>query len=79
LSNVPKSIKIFNFRFINEIKNIKTNKIFEKSRLVVQVYNNLEKSIVLTQSPTIQCISQRLILVLAASFPQFRVYLRDIT
>ena len=46
--------KIFNFRFVDEIKNSKTKKTFEKSKLIVQTYNNNEKDFVLTQSFTIQ-------------------------
>jgi hypothetical protein len=40
---------------------------FEKSRLVVQAYNNKGKEIILTQSPTIQRASQRVIVALALS------------
>jgi hypothetical protein len=69
LSNIPKGIRIFNSRFVNKIKNARIDKVFEKSRLVMQAYNNLEKSIILTQSLTIQYISQRFILVLAVLFP----------
>jgi hypothetical protein len=41
-------MRIFNSRFIDEIKDIGTDKTFEKSRLVIQAYNNLKKSIILT-------------------------------
>ena len=63
------------------MKNKGTDKAFEKSRLVVQAYNDEEKSIVLTQSPTIQRVSQRIILAIA---PMMAVYsvslnLRDIS
>jgi hypothetical protein len=55
--NIPQDIRIFNSRFINKLRNQGTDKAFKKSRLVVQVYNNNKKSLVLTQSPTIQRIS----------------------
>ena len=48
------------------MKNIGTDKAFEKSRLVVQAFNDHGKEFVLTQSPTIQRMSQRLILALTA-------------
>ena len=48
LNDVPKGGRVFNSRFVNEIKNLGTNKAFEKSRLVVQAYNDLEKDLVLT-------------------------------
>jgi hypothetical protein len=51
--DVPQGIHIFNSRFVNKIKHPGTNKAFEKSRLVVQAYNNQGKDLVLTQSPTI--------------------------
>jgi hypothetical protein len=56
--NIPKGICIFKARFVDKVKNKGTSKAFEKSRLVVQAYNNNEKSLVLIQSLTIQYISQ---------------------
>jgi hypothetical protein len=47
---------IFNFKFVDKVKNKGTKKAFEKSRLVVQAYNN-NKTLVFTQSLTIQQIS----------------------
>ena len=37
------NVYIFDSRFINQIKNEGTEKAFEKSRLVVQAFNNFEK------------------------------------
>jgi hypothetical protein len=78
-TDIPQGIRIFNSRFVDEIKNKGTDKAFEKSRLVVQAYNDEEKTAVLTQSPTIQRVSQRILLAIAATFPEYNVYLRDIT
>ena len=71
---------------MDEIKNPGTDKAFEKSRLVVQAYNDQGKELVLTQSPTIQRVSQRLILCIAAMklyddtlYDDIRLYLRDIS
>lgn len=47
-------IQVFNLRFVNEIKNIGTNKAFEKSYLVMQAYNDFNKDLLLTQLPAIQ-------------------------
>jgi hypothetical protein len=54
---------------------------FEKSRLVVQAYNNKEKEIILTQSLTIQRASQRVIVALALLLANKNICLliRDIT
>jgi hypothetical protein len=66
---------------VNEIKGKATNTPFEKSRLVIQGYNDDGKEVILTQSPTIQRASQRVIVALAPSLMKngMAVYLRDIT
>jgi len=78
VSKIPPGVRLFNSRFVDDIKHQGTPKAYEKSRLVVQAYNDKEKEIVLTQSPTIQRVSQRLILCLAAMLP-YSLYLRDIS
>ena len=69
------SIQIFKSRFIDKIKNKGTDKAFKKSRLVIQVYNNQKKNIILTQSLIIQRISQCLILYIAAMLADNEKYL----
>lgn len=82
-AEVPQGVRLFNSRFVDEVKFQGTDKAFEKSRLVVQAYNDGEKDLVLTQSPTIQRVSQRLILCIAAikvpSDQERSLYLRDIS
>jgi len=73
--------RIFKTRLVREVngKNIKP---YEKSRLVVQGYGDEEKETLLTQSPTIQRMSQRLILTLGPSLIKYfsaKGELRDIT
>ena len=53
VSQMPRNTRIFNSRFINEVKNIGMAVAYEKSRLVVQAYNDHEKKTILTQAPTI--------------------------
>jgi hypothetical protein len=74
-------VRIFNSRIIHEIKGKATNTPFEKSRLVIQGYNDDGKEVILTQSPTIQRASQRVIVALAPSLmkSEIAVYLQDIT
>jgi hypothetical protein len=83
LENIPSGTRLFNSRFVDEVKNAGTDAAFEKSRLVVQAYNDEEKKLVLTQSPTIQRVSQRLILILTAmkinDNNNVHLYLRDIS
>ena len=40
ISDVPEGVRIFNSQFVDKIKNAGIDKAFEKSRLVVQAYNN---------------------------------------
>ena len=77
--DIPAGARVFNSRFVDEIKNAGTEKAFEKSRLVVQAYNDINKSLVLTQSPTIQRVSQRLLICLATTISNTKLYFRDVT
>ena len=78
ISDVPHGTRIFNSRFVDEIKNIGTVDAYEKSRLVVQTYNDDGKAKVLTQAPTIQRMSQRLILALTVSMSHLGLFFRNI-
>jgi hypothetical protein len=77
--DVPQGTRIFRSRFVDQVKHEGTAKAFEKSRLVVQAYNDSEKSKILTQAPTIQRASQRIILALTLTIPGLDVYIRDIS
>jgi hypothetical protein len=80
ISEVLKNVRIFNFRFVDEIKHSDISQAYEKSKLVIQTYNDHEKTLVLTQAFTIQEMSQRIILVIAASISEIHhLYLRNIT
>ncbi|KAI1001784.1 hypothetical protein K3495_g6421 [Podosphaera aphanis] len=73
--------RIYKCRMVKSIKGKETLLPFEKSRLVIQAYNDQGKSLVLTQSPTVQRASQRLILCLAICLiSQYghTLFLRDI-
>ena len=72
-------IKIFNSRFVNEIKNINTINAYEKSRLVMQTYNDQNKAKVLTQTSTIQRMSQRFILTLTVNMSHLSFFLKNIS
>ena len=63
---------------MDNIKFPGTDRAFEKSRLVVQAYNDEDKSTILTQSPTVQRASQRLLLSLGVSL-DLRICVRDIS
>ena len=51
--DVPKGVRLFNLQFMDKVKNLGIDTAFEKLRLVIQAYNDKEKELVLTQSPTI--------------------------
>jgi hypothetical protein len=73
--------RIFNSRFVDEVKGKATKTPYEKSRLVIQAYNDEGKEVILTQSPTIQRASQRVIVALAPSLVRqgIKLFLRDVT
>ncbi len=76
--DVSLDVRIFNSRFVDEIKHLDIDKAFEKSRLVVQTFNDQNKNLILTQSSIIQRISQRLIVCLIVVFSNVNLYLRNI-
>ena len=81
INKIPNGCRIFGLRMVREIKDKTTAHPYEKSRLVVQGYNDHEKRFVLTQSPTIQPCSQRLILAVAPTLLKIGMIfaIRDIT
>jgi hypothetical protein len=78
-NDVSSDVRIFNSRFVDEIKHLEIDKAFEKSRLVVQTFNDQNKDLVLTQSSTIQRVSQRWIVCLIAVLLNMNLHLRNIT
>jgi hypothetical protein len=78
ISEVLKNVRIFNFHFVDEIKHSDISQAYKKSRLVIQIYNDHEKILMLTQAFIIQRMSQRIILVITASI-NHHFYLRNIT
>jgi O-acetyl-ADP-ribose deacetylase (regulator of RNase III) len=77
-NEVSLDVRIFNSRFVDEIKHFDIDKAFEKSRLVMQTFNDQNKNLILIQSSIIQRISQRLIVCLIVVFSKMNLYLRDI-
>ena len=78
-SDVSHEVRIFNSRFVDEIKNIDTIDTYEKSRLVMQTYNDQDKTKMLIQTPTIQRMNQRFILTLIVNMSHLSLFLRDIS
>ena len=81
VDHIPPNSQVFKTRFVDEVKHAGTEKAFEKSRLVVQGYGDSGKDKILTQAPTIQRASQRILLSLAPSLyaQDMKLYLRDIS
>ncbi len=77
---VLRDVRIFNFRFVDEIKHSSTSNAYEKFRLMIQAYNDQDKTLTFTQFFTIQRMSQRIILALTACIiAHCHLYLRNIT
>ncbi len=77
---VFRNVRIFNFRFLDEIKHSDIADVYEKFRLMIQTYNDHDKTLMLIQSFTIQRMSQRIILALTACvISNCHLYLRNIT
>lgn len=51
---ISSNIQIFHFHFENKIKNLDTDKTYEKSQLLVQAYNDKNKNFIFIQLLTIQ-------------------------
>ena len=77
--DVPAETRIFDRRFVDQIKNKGTEKAFEKSRLIVQAFNDSGKHGILTQASIIQRASQRLTIALSLTISEFSLYSRNIT
>ncbi len=76
IDKISENVRIFNFRVVDEIKHSEISQTYENSRLVIQVYNDQEKTLILTQILIIQRMSQQIILVLVSSINDCHFYLR---
>jgi hypothetical protein len=72
-------VRMFNFKFVDEINHSDIADVYEKFKLMIQAYNNHDKTLMFTQSLIIQRMSQRIILVLTACIFDYHFYLRNIT
>lgn len=75
--DVPEGARIFGARFVDEIKRAGVG-LRKKSRLVLQNYADEEAATTATKAPTVQRLSQRAALSVAASEPDLDPFLRDI-
>jgi ribonuclease HI len=71
--------RIYGTRFVDAVKSYGTSEAVTKSRLVVQAFNDRASRQVLTGAPTVQRFSQRLLLSMAACFPDMKLFTRDVT
>jgi hypothetical protein len=71
--------RVFGCRFVGAIKNYGTDREFDKSRLVVQGFNEQGAKELLTKAPTVSRNTTRLLVALAASSPGKSLRLRDIS
>lgn len=73
-----KGNRIYGSRFVDTIKNEGKPEAFAKSRLVVQAFNDKDHGL-LTYAPTVQRMSQRLLLCLCAMDDQLQFFTRDVS
>lgn len=69
--------RVFGARFVDSVKSEGTPEAYEKSRLVVQGFNDDHDY--LTHAPTVQRASQRLLLALCVCDPEFYLKTRDVS
>lgn len=72
-------IRIFNSRFVNKMKNIERITIFEKFKLMSQIFNDHDKISIFTQKFTIQKMSQHFIFLLTAIIPNLDFWFKNIS
>ena len=72
------SHRTYGGRFVDEIKNAGTPHAYEKSRFVVQAFNDRNHGL-LTHAPTVQRASQRICLAMCVQDPSFRFFCRDVS
>jgi hypothetical protein len=70
--------RIFRSRMVPEIKGVTTS-LNEKSRLVIQGLSDEDNDAIMTQLPTIQRVSQRLVVAIAVSLVRMSLELRNVT
>lgn len=77
-SEIPEGHSIFGSRFINELKCV-GEALIKKSRLIAQNYADDGAISNASSAPTVQKLSQRVLISIAAAFPELRTFVRDIT
>lgn len=79
---VPESmangLRIYGSRFVDQVKNEGKPSAYNKSRLVVQAYGDHNHGL-LTHAPTVQRVSQRLLLIICAMDNNLTLFTRDIS
>lgn len=70
-------LRIYGSYFVDTVKQEGTPNAFEKSRLVVQIFNDNHG--LMTHAPTVQQSSQLLLLALFVSGPTFKFFARDVS
>lgn len=69
---------MFGSRFIDSLKSVKEGQ-RKKSRLIAQNYKDENSRGIYTRAPTVQRLTQLLLLSLAASMPDMNTFRRDVT
>lgn len=76
--SVPENERIYGTQFIDALKSDGHGDRKKKARLVAQNFKDKRALKIITKSPTISRMGQRIFLSLSACFPELEIYLRDI-
>lgn len=77
-SSAAKGLRIYRSRFVHHIKHEGMPHGFEKSRLVVRAYNDSNHGL-LTHAPTVQRVSQRLLLAFCRMHEALKLFTHDVS
>ena len=77
-SSVPKGVRIFGLCWVDPVKTT-DGKSIKKSRLVARNYRGKGPGEISTRSPKISRIGIRIALNVAAMFPEYESYIRDMS
>ena len=78
-SEVGKGSRIYGCRFVDTMKNTIDGTYKAKSRLVAQNYNDKDALSIMTRSPTVSRLGQRIAVATCPLFPSHTAYIRDVS
>lgn len=78
-STVPSKSRIYGCRFVDNVKKNGKGEEYNRSRLVAQNFRDKEALNIMTKSPTVSRLGQRIAVATATLFPEHQSYIRDVS